>query len=187
MPFFRNFTYHIDKRKWKYIFPFCHTGNVCLLTCCIIVAAQVCDARMLNAHFIVWPIDAFSDFYFLMLNVICYAILIINSETFRTNANTVSAKPMANSIRNNFFSTEGFSNDYSIMYHCHPPTQIIKTELQQSVAPTVAEEKCCSTAALKASKLSRKKTLDSRKPVLVNNDCHIVICRTKGKHDGIFL
>ena len=20
MPFFRNFTYHIDKRKWKYIF-----------------------------------------------------------------------------------------------------------------------------------------------------------------------
>ena len=77
------------------------------------------------------------------------------------------------------FSTEGFSNDYSIMYHCHPPTQIIKTEPQQSVAPTVAEEKCCSTAALKASKLSRKRLLDSRKPVLVNNDCHIVLAAPK--------
>ena len=39
------------------------------------------------------------------------------------------------------FSTEGFSNDYSLMYHVHPPTQIIKTEPQQSVAPAVAEEK----------------------------------------------
>ena len=32
------------------------------------------------------------------------------------------------------FSTEGLSNDYSLMYHVYPPTQIIKTEPQISVA-----------------------------------------------------
>lgn len=39
------------------------------------------------------------------------------------------------------FSTEGFSSDYSLLYHYHPPTQIIRTEPQFSVQPQVAEEK----------------------------------------------
>ena len=39
------------------------------------------------------------------------------------------------------FSTEGFSNDYSILYHCHPPTEIIKTDEPVNVQPKVAEEK----------------------------------------------
>src|SRR6201995_6046713 len=39
------------------------------------------------------------------------------------------------------FSTEGFSNDYSLLYHCHPPTAIIKTNDPYDVAPKVAEEK----------------------------------------------
>lgn len=74
------------------------------------------------------------------------------------------------------FSTEGFSNDYSIMYHCHPPTQIIKTEPQQSVAPTVAEEKMLQHRSFEGFKIAPQKNfLESRKPVLVNNDCHIVL------------
>src|SRR6478736_4535033 len=39
------------------------------------------------------------------------------------------------------FSTEGFSNDYSLLYHCHPPTKIVNAEHGYSVAPEVAEEK----------------------------------------------
>lgn len=74
------------------------------------------------------------------------------------------------------FSTEGFSNDYSIMYHCHPPTQIIKTEPQQSVAPTVAEEKMLQHRSFEGFKIAPEEDfLQSRKAVLVNSDCHIVL------------
>ena len=38
------------------------------------------------------------------------------------------------------FSTEGFSNDYSILYHCYPPTKIIHTDEPVVVAPKIAEE-----------------------------------------------
>src|SRR5258708_13570465 len=38
------------------------------------------------------------------------------------------------------FSTEGFSNDYSLLYHCHPPTEIIRTDEAYDVMPRIAEE-----------------------------------------------
>ncbi|MEY2640159.1 MAG: hypothetical protein RIR90_1641, partial [Bacteroidota bacterium] len=50
-------------------------------------------------------------------------------------------KPDGQLYSEQLFSTEGFSNDYSILYHCHPPTQIIHTDEPYSVAPQVAEEK----------------------------------------------
>ncbi len=74
------------------------------------------------------------------------------------------------------FSTEGFSNDYTLMYHCHPPTQIIKTEAQFSVAPEIAEEKMLKHRCFDGFQISPVKDyLLSRIPVLVNNDCHIVL------------
>ena len=36
-------------------------------------------------------------------------------------------KPDGNLYAEQLFSTEGFSVDYSLLYHCYPPTQIIKT------------------------------------------------------------
>ncbi len=50
-------------------------------------------------------------------------------------------KPDGELYSEQLFSTEGFSNDYSLLYHCHPPTQIIKTEAQISVAPTDGRRK----------------------------------------------
>jgi homogentisate 1,2-dioxygenase len=74
------------------------------------------------------------------------------------------------------FSTEGFSNDYTLMYHYHPPTLIIKTEAQVSVAPVIAEEKMLKHRSLEGFNIKPEKDfLSSRKPVLVNNDCHIVL------------
>ena len=74
------------------------------------------------------------------------------------------------------FSTEGFSNDYTLMYHCHPPTQIIKTEAQFSVAPEIAEEKMLKHRCFDGFQIIPVKDyLLSRIPVLVNNDCHIVL------------
>ena len=74
------------------------------------------------------------------------------------------------------FSTEGFSNDASLLYHYHPPTQIIKTEAQLNVAPKVAEEKMLQHRSFEGFNIKPEKDfLQSRKPVLVNNDCHIVL------------
>jgi homogentisate 1,2-dioxygenase len=74
------------------------------------------------------------------------------------------------------FSTEGFSNDYSLLYHCYPPTQIIKTDEPINVAPVVAEEKMLKHRSLEGFNIKPESDyLQSRKAVLINNDCHIVL------------
>lgn len=85
-------------------------------------------------------------------------------------------KPDGSLYHEQLFSTEGFSDDYSLLYHCHPPTQIIKTEPQVDVSPQVAEEKMLSHRCLEGFHIKRGgEYLQSRVPVLVNNDCHIVL------------
>ena len=79
------------------------------------------------------------------------------------------------------FSTEGFSNDYSLLYHVHTPTQIIKTEKPVSVAPEVAEEKMLKHRSFEGFNIKPAKDyLESRIPVLVNNDVHIVLAAPQG-------
>lgn len=74
------------------------------------------------------------------------------------------------------FSTEGFSNDYSLLYHVYPPTQIIKTEKPVNMMPEVAEEKMLQHRSFEGFKVKPVKDfLESRIPVLVNNDVHIVL------------
>ena len=63
-------------------------------------------------------------------------------------------KPDGGLYSEQLFSTEGFSDDYSLLYHCHPPTQIIKTEPQVDVSPQVAEEKMLKLFVLKSIDLS---------------------------------
>ena len=74
------------------------------------------------------------------------------------------------------FSTEGFSNDYSLLYHVYPPTQIIKTEVQQDVSPKIAEEKMLKHRSFEGFRVKPEKDfLQSRKAVMVNQDCHIIL------------
>jgi len=74
------------------------------------------------------------------------------------------------------FSTEGFSGDYSLLYHCHPPTVIIHTEEPYDVQPRIAEEKMLKHRSFEGFKIiPAADFLQSRKAVLVNNDCHIVL------------
>lgn len=85
-------------------------------------------------------------------------------------------KPDGGLYSEQLFSTEGFSNDYTLMYHVHPPTQIIKTEKPVNVAPQIAEEKMLSHRSFEGFKIKPAKDfLESRIPVLVNNDVHIVL------------
>lgn len=74
------------------------------------------------------------------------------------------------------FSTEGFSNDYSLLYHCFAPTDIIKTDDPYDVMPRVAEEKMLKHRSFEGFNIKPEQDfLNSRKPVLVNNDCHVVL------------
>jgi homogentisate 1,2-dioxygenase len=74
------------------------------------------------------------------------------------------------------FSTEGFSNDYSLLYHFHPPTGIIRTDDPYDVMPRIAEEKMLKHRSFDGFKIQPQADyLQSRKPVLVNNDVHISI------------
>lgn len=85
-------------------------------------------------------------------------------------------KPDGKLYAEQLFSTEGFSDDYSLLYHCYPPTQIIKTEAQVDVSPQIAEEKMLSHRSFEGFKVKPVADfLQSRVPVLVNSDCHIVL------------
>jgi homogentisate 1,2-dioxygenase len=89
---------------------------------------------------------------------------------------TQFTKPNGELYSEQLFSTEGFSNDYSLLYHVHPPTQIIKTEPQVDVSPKIAEEKMLSHRCFEGFNIAPKADyLESRVPILVNNDCHIVL------------
>ncbi len=85
-------------------------------------------------------------------------------------------KPDGGLYSEQLFSTEGFSDDYSLLYHIHPPTQIIHTDEPIVVAPKVAEEKMLKHRSFEGFKVQPEADyLNSRKAVLVNNDCHIVL------------
>ncbi|KIC93392.1 homogentisate 1,2-dioxygenase [Flavihumibacter solisilvae] len=85
-------------------------------------------------------------------------------------------KPDGELYSEQLFSTEGFSNDYSLLYHCHPPTQIIRAEHHEDVMPRIAEEKMLQHRSFDGFRVPPVKDyLESRKPILVNNDCHIVL------------
>ena len=85
-------------------------------------------------------------------------------------------KPDGGLYAEQLFSTEGFSNDYSILYHTHAPTLIVKCDEPVNVTPEVAEEKMLKHRSFEGFKVKPEADyLQSRKPILVNSDCHIVL------------
>lgn len=96
-------------------------------------------------------------------------------------------KPDGGLYSEQLFSTEGFSDDYALLYHCHPPTQIIKTEAQIDVSPQIAEEKMLSHRCFEGFHVKPAPDfLDSRIPVLVNSDCHIVLAAPQQSMTGYY-
>lgn len=96
-------------------------------------------------------------------------------------------KPDGSLYSEQLFSTEGFSNDYSLLYHVNPPTQIIKTEKPVNVAPEIAEERMLSHRSFEGFNVKPKKDyLESRTPVLVNSDVHIVLAAPQQSMEGYF-
>jgi homogentisate 1,2-dioxygenase len=97
-------------------------------------------------------------------------------------------KPDGSLYSEQLFSTEGFSNDYSILYHCYPPTEIIATDAPVDVAPQVAEEKMLHHRSFEGFNIPPAADyLQSRVPVLVNNDLHIVLAAPQQGTEGYFV
>lgn len=72
------------------------------------------------------------------------------------------------------FSTEGFSNDYSLLYHIHPPTVITGHNEPIDVRPQIAEEGMLKHRSFEGFQVRPQADyLQSRQPVLVNADVHI--------------
>jgi len=83
------------------------------------------------------------------------------------------------------FSTEGFSNVYSTLYHCNAPTQILQVGDPYSVAPKLVHDKQLKHRCLLGFQIeSEDDYLKSIKPVLVNHDCRISLASpTRGTDD----
>ena len=85
-------------------------------------------------------------------------------------------KPSGELYSEQLFSTEGFSDLYSILYHANPPTQIVQVGEPYSVAPKTIHDKQLKHRSLMGFKTKPVDDyLESRKPVLVNNDCKIIL------------
>ncbi len=85
-------------------------------------------------------------------------------------------KPNGDLYKEELFSTEGFSDLYSLLYHCNPPTQIVQVGDPYSVEPKLVHDKQLKHRSLRGFQISPEDDyLKSRKPVLVNNDCKIVL------------
>jgi len=85
-------------------------------------------------------------------------------------------KPDGNLYAEQLVSTEGFSAEYSLVYHSYPPTLVTKIDEPYSIAPEIALEKNMQHRSFQGFKVKPKEDyLSSRVPVLVNDDCYVIL------------
>ncbi len=86
----------------------------------------------------------------------------------------VFRKPDGGLYAEQLVSTEGFSETYSLTYHCHPPTRVMEVGKPYPVAPEIAYDHNMQHRSFRGMELLPKDDyLESRVPVLVNNDVYI--------------
>lgn len=89
---------------------------------------------------------------------------------------TVFRQPNGKLYSEELFSTEGFSSDYSLMYHVFPPTRVLEVKGAINIAPKIAlqqnmQHRSYATFASKPT----DDYIESRIPLLVNNDLYMGI------------
>jgi homogentisate 1,2-dioxygenase len=86
----------------------------------------------------------------------------------------VFRKPDGGLYAEQLVSTEGFSDVYSLVYHCHPPTVVTKIDEAYSIAPKIADPKNMQHRLFRGfDAVPADDYLESRIPMLVNSDCQI--------------
>jgi homogentisate 1,2-dioxygenase len=85
-------------------------------------------------------------------------------------------KPDGSLYSEQLVSTEGFSAEYSLVYHGYPPTRVKKIDDPLSVAPEIALSKNMQHRSFQGFKVpSAEDYISARVPVLVNDDCYIYL------------
>lgn len=92
-------------------------------------------------------------------------------------------KPGGGLYSEQLFSTEGFSSNYSLLYHIHPPTQIIRVEEPVDVSPKAASDNILKHRSFQGFNVKPEADyLKSRKIMVFNNDVQISLAAPQ---DGI--
>lgn len=77
-------------------------------------------------------------------------------------------------------STEGFSNEYSIVYHKYPPTEIVQAGKPIDIAPEIVELEHLKHRCVNGFQVTPEDDyLKSRKPLMVNDDCKLIMAAPK--------
>ncbi len=96
-------------------------------------------------------------------------------------------KPNGDLYYEQLFGTVGFDGMSTNSYHEQRPTQVKEIKKQYSVAPKIAKENNIQSYKLKGFQVSPENDfLESRKIVLTNSDCHIVLAAPKNKTTDYF-
>ena len=97
-------------------------------------------------------------------------------------------KPDGTLYAEELFSTHGFSNVYSLIYHCHPPTLIKSMGEPFSREPKIAFQRSLKHQKFNGFAVNPEDDyITSKKPVLVNNDLHISLAAPRKSTTGYFL
>ena len=97
-------------------------------------------------------------------------------------------KPDGSLYYEQLFGTVGFDGMYSNLYHEHRPTKVKDIRGQYSVAPKVANANNLKSYRLKGFQVPAEDDyLDSRKVVLTNSDCNIILAAPKNSFRDYFL
>ena len=89
-------------------------------------------------------------------------------------------KPDGGLYAERLVSTEGFSDLYSLIYHCYAPTNVLEIDEAYSVAPKIAIDKNLQNRSFSGFDVKPVDDyLKSRIPVLVNNDLYISLAAPK--------
>lgn len=96
-------------------------------------------------------------------------------------------KPNGDLYYEQLFGTIGFDGMYSNLYHVHRPTQVKEIRRQYSVAPKIAKANNIQSYRLRGFEVTPEDDfLESRKIVLTNSDCHIVLAAPRQSMTAYF-
>jgi homogentisate 1,2-dioxygenase len=95
---------------------------------------------------------------------------------FPHKRHTQFRKPDGSLYAEELVSTEGFSNDYSLVYHVHPPTLVARVEPPIDCAPTVAVRNNMQHRAFLGFNVKPAADwLDARKVLMTNTDVQLMM------------
>ena len=108
--------------------------------------------------------------------------------TIPPKRHTQFRKPDGSLYAEELFSTHGFSNVYSLIYHCHPPTLIKSMGESFSREPRVAFMRSLKHQKYNGFSITPEDDyIKSKKPVLVNSDLHISLAAPRKSTTDYFL